>query len=117
MTACLISLHVHLRDVLRVHVYIMFTRVCITRSAVNNLSFKLKCLDVQKFCCFRKYLRDSERAIFAKEAFDLCFDVINDLIPSMQRTTDQLEQEKFLLDVHRLASTNNVRNLHVRTMG
>ena len=116
MTACLILQHVHLRNALHVHVC-MFTRTCITRSAVNNLSFRLKCLDVQKFCCFRKYLRDSERAIFAKEAFDLCFDVINDLIPSMQRTTDQLEQEKFLLDVHRLASTNNVRNLHVRTIG
>ena len=77
---------------------------------MNNLSFKLKCLDVQKFGCFRKYLRDSERAIFAKEAFDLCFDVINDSIPSMQRTADQLEQEKFLLDVHRLVLTNNVRH-------
>ena len=79
------------------------------RSDVNNLSLKLKCLDVQKLGCFRKYLRDSERAIFAKEAFDLCFDVINDLISSMQRTTDQLEQEKFLLDVHRLVSTNSIQ--------
>ena len=52
-------------------------------------------------CVDRKYLRDSERAVFAKQAFDLCFDVISSVTPGMRQTSDEQEKEKFLLDVHR----------------
>lgn len=50
----------------------------------------------------KKYLRDGERAIFAKEAFARCLDAIIGKVPDIKQIGDAEKQLKYLMEVYKI---------------